>query len=49
MIDEDRGEVVIVATYVPTDSCFRPGFFPFGVIGEAEVAPYQGDDDDGCG
>ena len=47
MIDEDSREVVIVPAHVPADSSFGPGFFSFGVIGEAEVAPDQGDNDDG--
>ena len=47
MIDEDGREIVIVAAHVPADGGFRPLFFPFRVIGEAEVGPYQGDDDDG--
>ena len=48
VVDKDGGEVMIIPAHIPADGGFGPGFFPFGVIGEAQEEPEESDEDDGC-
>ncbi len=46
LVDKDGRQVMVVSADIPADGCFGQRFLPFGIIGEAQEEPEDGDEVD---